>query len=506
MNSRTGNRHAPRSTGARSRLRLLTVMLTLLAPVACDREEAAEEAEHPSVVVTQWNDSTELFLEYPHLLAGEATGNWAIHLTSMKDFRAITSGVLIIRFLRDGAVAETFTLEAPARAGIYLLDPVIEDAGVYEVELALASPQVTSAHRLEGVRVFDERSELPETAEEPAGGISFLKEQQWQIPFAVEPAQERAVARSVGAPGEIVAPDGAMVLVSAPVSGIAEATVNRTAPSVGESVGAGDLLAVLSPLAGEEGYARLRGRVEELRREAERAERLHTAGAIPRRRLEEAVYALEVAQAELSAIGGATDGDYQLRVRAPISGVVAERSFVPGGRVQAGEPLFTIVDPRTLWLRLHMPPAAAAGIPSDAVASFTVEGTPRVFTTSRLVAAGNVVDSRTRTVPVVYAVENAGGMLRVGQFARGTVPIGGTAMGVAIPSGAVLDENGTPVAYVQVGGETFERRVLTLGEQDGVLTQVVSGIAPGEMVVTIGAYQVRLASLSPEGFSGGHAH
>ena len=488
------------------RTRIALPLLALLAFGACDREEAAEEAEHPSVVVTQWNDSTELFLEYPHLLDGEATGNWAIHLSSMKDFKPITSGVLTVRFLRGDAVAKTFTIEAPARAGIYLLDPVIEDAGDYDVELSLASPQVTSAHRLERVRVFADRSALPDEAEEVAGGISFLKEQAWQIPFAIEPAQERAVARSIGAPGEIVAPDGAMVLVSAPVSGIAQANANRSAPSVGESVAAGELLAVLSPLAGDEGYARLRGRVEELRREAERSERLHAAGAIPRRRLEEAVQALGVAQAELNATGGATDGDYLLRIRAPISGVVAERSFVPGGRVEAGEPLFTIVDPRTLWLRLHMPPAAAAGIPTTATASFTVEGTPNVFTTSRLVAAGNVVDSRTRTIPVVYAVENAGGMLRVGQFARGTVPIGGTAIGVAIPSGAVLDENGTPVAYVQVGGETFERRVLTLGEQDGVLTQVVSGIAPGEMVVTIGAYQIRLAALSPEGFSGGHAH
>jgi hypothetical protein len=78
--------------------------------------------------------------------------------------------------------------------------------------------------------------------------------------------------------------------------------------------------------------------------------------------------------------------------------------------------------------------------------------------------------------------------------------------GVAIPNGAILDENGTPVAYVQLGGETFERRVLTLGESDGRRTQIVEGIRPGEMVVTTGAYQIRLASLSPEGFSGGHAH
>ena len=78
--------------------------------------------------------------------------------------------------------------------------------------------------------------------------------------------------------------------------------------------------------------------------------------------------------------------------------------------------------------------------------------------------------------------------------------------GVAIPNDAILDDNGTPVAYVQTGGETFERRALTLGATDGSRTAIAEGILPGEMVVTVGAYQVRLASLSPEGFSGGHAH
>jgi hypothetical protein len=44
--------------------------------LACgsDGTEGDDEHEHESVVITQWNDSTELFLEYPHLLAGERPG------------------------------------------------------------------------------------------------------------------------------------------------------------------------------------------------------------------------------------------------------------------------------------------------------------------------------------------------------------------------------------------------------------------------------------------------
>jgi RND family efflux transporter MFP subunit len=474
---------------------------------ACGANEIVEAPEHPSVVITQWNDSTELFLEYPHLLVGEATGNWAIHLSNMKNFKPVTEGALTVRFLRGGTEARSFTLEAPARAGIYLLDPVIEQAGTYQVQLALSSPQVSSFHTLPGVMVWEGRHALPEPAvEEEAGVISFLKEQQWSIPFAIEAAEEQPVARSVAAPGEVVARDGALAQVTAPTSGIALAASNLDAPSVGQPVRAGEVLAVLSPTAGEGGYARSRGELERLGREAARAERLYAAGAIAEKRLEEARHDLEIAQAEMAAIGGGVDGDFRLRVVAPISGVIAERSFVPGGRVEAGQPLFTVVDPGTVWLSVQMPPHAASALTSDATATFTVEGTPRTFTTNRVVAVGSVLNTETRTVPAIFETGNEGGLIRIGQFARVTVPIGGTVQGVAIPNGAILDENGTPVAYVQLGGETFERRVLTLGESDGRRTQIVEGIRPGEMVVTTGAYQIRLASLSPEGFSGGHAH
>lgn len=478
----------------------------LLALLACDRGDAAEEQEHPSVVVTQWNDSTELFLEYPHLLANQATGNWAIHLSDMSTFKPITEGTLTVRFLRNGREAKTFTVEAPARAGIYLLDPVIEEPGAYQVQLALSSPQARSAHVLQEVTVWADASELPPGEEEAGGDISFLKEQQWQIPFAVHPAREQQVSRAVAAPGEIVAPDGAMALVSAPTSGIALAASNRGAPSVGQPVRAGEVLAVLNPTAGEGGYARARGDLERLEREVARAERLYAAGAIPQKRLEEARHDLEIARAEVRAIGGGEDGDFRLRVRAPISGVIAERSFLPGGRVEAGAPLFTIVDPSTVWLRVQLPPGAAASLPRDAQVRFSVDGIARSFEVSRLISVGSVLDPETRTVPAMFAVENPGGMLKVGQYVRATVPVGGSVTGVAIPNEAIIDDNGTPVAFVQTGGESFQRRVLSTGESDATYTQVLDGVRPGEMVVTTGAYQVRLASMSGSEFGGGHAH
>jgi membrane fusion protein, heavy metal efflux system len=237
-----------------------------------------------------------------------------------------------------------------------------------------------------------------------------------------------------------------------------------------------------------------------------RARRLFEAGAIPRRRLEEAEHELGVARAEARAMGGGPDADYRFRVRAPLSGVVTGRGFVPGGRVAAGEPLFTVVDPSTVWIRMQLSPADAGRLSRSGGASFTVEGDRRVHEAPRLVSVGSAVDPQSRTVPVVFAAPNPGGVLRIGEYVRAAVRTGGVTRGVAIPSTAILDDGGMPVAYVQTEGETFERRRLGVGQSDGRVTEVLEGIRPGEMVVTVGAYQVRLASMSNTPMSGGHAH
>jgi hypothetical protein len=106
----------------------------------------------------------------------------------------------------------------------------------------------------------------------------------------------------------------------------------------------------------------------------------------------------------------------------------------------------------------------------------------------------------------VFQAAGQGSLFTFGQLAQAAVPIGGTIEGVVILNSAIVDDNGTPVAYVQAGGETFERRVLTLGATDGTRTHIAAGIRPGDMVVTTGAYQVRLAAASGSDFAGGHAH
>ena len=81
-----------------------------------------------------------------------------------------------------------------------------------------------------------------------------------------------------------------------------------------------------------------------------------------------------------------------------------------------------------------------------------------------------------------------------------------TAPHVVIAVAAVVDDAGRPIVFVQTGGESFERRAVTLGVREATVVQVLDGLKAGERVVTKGAHLVRLASLSTQVPAHGHVH
>jgi multidrug efflux pump subunit AcrA (membrane-fusion protein) len=118
-----------------------------------------------------------------------------------------------------------------------------------------------------------------------------------------------------------------------------------------------------------------------------------------------------------------------------------------------------------------------------------------------------VIDPESRSITVLLQVDNPDQALKIGMLADARLILGSAVSGTAVPTETIQNEDGIPVAYVQTGGELFERRVLTLGVTDGAWTIVSEGLSPGEHVVTRGAYQVRLASLSTsELATHGHVH
>jgi multidrug efflux pump subunit AcrA (membrane-fusion protein) len=75
-----------------------------------------------------------------------------------------------------------------------------------------------------------------------------------------------------------------------------------------------------------------------------------------------------------------------------------------------------------------------------------------------------------------------------------------------IPASAVVDDGGRATVFVMEGGESFYKRVVRIGARDGERLQVLSGITAGERVVSAGAYEVHLSTVSGAMPAHGHAH
>ena len=207
-----------------------------------------------------------------------------------------------------------------------------------------------------------------------------------------------------------------------------------------------------------------------------------------------------------------TGSVFQMPIEAPIAGKIVSVHHIQGEHLDAHQEVFRIVNTEHVWVEASISefdlaelldnPGATMELPSYPGRSFDILGSAG----GRLVNIGTVIDPETRTVSIVYELPNPDGLFRVGMFADVYLQTRVATEAVAIPESAVLMDNGRPICFVLIDGETFQRRELELGVRDGGFVEVKDGVENDERVVTKGAYLIKLAALSPESFGAGHVH
>jgi RND family efflux transporter MFP subunit len=494
-----------------------------MALMACRQATPAPVAEDElaTVATTLWTEKTELFAEHPVLVVGEPA-RFAIHLTDLATFRPLTEGTVRVRL--EGARSETFSTESPSRPGIFGVTVTPAAAGTYALRIDVAGP-LQDAFDLGPVEVaatIDDARRV--TVEEPAEErIAFLKEQQWALDFGTAVADRRALRPSVLVPGEIRPRTGGEIVVSSPVAG---RIVSAASGAIGTMVRAGDVLARVLPHdsqstdrpALELALSDAQAQLELARAERARAERLTAAGAVPARRLSEAVVAERTALASVESATkrlahlnanregqGSAASDASFLVRSPAAGVIAQTAATPGIAVEPGHLLFRIVATDLVHVIAFLPEVDLAHAGAVSAGELMAPSLSGPVALGRPVSRGRVLDPASRTLPFVFALARPDRSLAVGQRVSVRLYTGTGAEAVAVPVSAIVDDAGRPVVFVQREGESFVRRPVTLGARDGSLVGV-EGINAGERVVVRGAPLVRLAALSTSVPSHGHVH
>lgn len=512
--------------------RLLIVLLAALTLAGCNRpdEHAGGEApELPSLDVTHWTDKTELFMEFPALVAGESA-LYAVHLTRLGDFTAMTSGRPSLEFTPvTGGPPVRLQGNPPSRPGVFRVQGPSPAAGRYRWALLVEAPDLSDRHELGEITVFGNASEAIADAEkgaqDDATAIAYLKEQQWTNAFATHQVREGEFRRSIRVPAAIHPLPGGEAIVAAPSAGRFAADTLR---SIGDRVRAGEVLGRLEPrLATGADRATLQADVAEARLVAEgaaaelaRAERLLGERAVPARRVEDGRRALAVAEARLKAaevrlaqrdetlrVGGGAAAGNAFVLRAPIAGRLSEVSATLGAAYEEGAPLFRIVRTDRVELEVLVPSADVASARQAVAVAIEVPGasTPLTLDPHHVHDSG-VLDAATHALGLQMEVTNPGEQLLIGQAVTAILYSGERERAPAVPASSVLMEAGRPFVFLQIGGEQFVRRFIDIASRDGDLVGVRSGVVPGDRVVTRGAYDVQLASAASGLPAEGHVH
>jgi cobalt-zinc-cadmium efflux system membrane fusion protein len=191
-----------------------------------------------------------------------------------------------------------------------------------------------------------------------------------------------------------------------------------------------------------------------------------------------------------AALVGAGQGT-AIHVRAPVDGVVVSVKAAPGATVQAGgDALVEIGNPGGLWVVADVPEGEASRMAKAKSVEVLIDAL-NVKVPAKIVGVAPRSDADTRRTPVYVELEQAPDDLRAGLLVRVNVALEGGDGELWLPVTAVLVKEGSKrVVYVEERGGRFVARPIEVGEERGGRVRVLSGLQPGDRIVTKGALLV----------------
>jgi RND family efflux transporter MFP subunit len=168
-------------------------------------------------------------------------------------------------------------------------------------------------------------------------------------------------------------------------------------------------------------------------------------------------------------------------VMAPISGFVAERTADLGEYVTTASKVATIVRTNPLRLRIDIPEQTISVVQPGQGVSVNVSAYPDRAFSGRIARISPNVTATSRTLTVEAEIENNDGLLKPGQFATVRIQQATAAPAVLVPARAVHTEGASSHLFVIKNGRA-EMRLVQLGQTEGDLVEVRSGVAADEQV------------------------
>jgi membrane fusion protein (multidrug efflux system) len=186
-------------------------------------------------------------------------------------------------------------------------------------------------------------------------------------------------------------------------------------------------------------------------------------------------------------------------IRAPFSGVLGIRAVNLGQYLQSGAQVAPLQSLDPIYVNFWLPQQNLGQIAAGQAVRVEADGLPNVTFDGKINAVDAVVDEATRNVRVQATLSNRNGLLRPGMFVNSQVPLASKASHVVLPATAIQFAPYGDMVYIveemkAPDGKTYRgvrQQVVKVGESRGDRVAILSGVKPGEEVVTSGVFKLR---------------
>jgi Cu(I)/Ag(I) efflux system membrane fusion protein len=334
------------------------------------------------------------------------------------------------------------------------------------------------------------------------GTVAMSPTQRLMANVATEKVARRDFVLDTTAVGKISWDERRVAKVSARVGGRVEKLhVDFTGSRV---VRGQPLLDIYSPelVATQKEYLIAMGGVERMKGSPYEDARAMSAGLLSAARTRLQLWG--VTDAQIAELERTKEPRTVFTVFAPASGIVTERLVSTGQYVMEGAALYSIADMNPVWVQAEIYEFEIHKVPVGTQAIVTTEAYPDKEFRGRVAFMEPFLNPETRTVKVRIDLSNPGGLLKPDMFVRVAMK-GRKGKELAVPDSAVLVTGERAMAWVEVGPNTFEPRIVKIGHKSDGYYEILSGLKEGETVVTSAGFLIDSESQLKSGSSDPHA-
>jgi Cu(I)/Ag(I) efflux system membrane fusion protein/cobalt-zinc-cadmium efflux system membrane fusion protein len=197
----------------------------------------------------------------------------------------------------------------------------------------------------------------------------------------------------------------------------------------------------------------------------------------------------DIAESEIQALEGTGNVRKTLLIRSPFSGVVIQKNAEEGSHIKAGTTVYRIADLSRIWVEAHVYEYELPWIQEGQEGEMTLPYIPGKTFMGTVAYVYPYLQPKTRDVVVRLEFDNPDLLLKPDMYVDVRIRAQAASEGLVIPSEAVIRSGERNIVFVAKGEGQFSPREVRLGlSLDGGHIQTLTGLSPGDLVVTSGQF------------------